>query len=275
MPANMDKPVRAVLPHLEGPKAGSFTRTRLEMLNSGAAYTWTHMCTELEELFRPANQKDWAWKKLRELKQGRMTMFEWIIKFQTYSQAAQFDQGQLIDIIEQNIDTSIIRKIIEEDTCPTDLADYLTKVRNIGQKRQLIRFLGITGPSQSRDPNAMDISALDEESEMEIDAFTRSKGKARTPNRSRKPIACFNCGKLGHMAKECKIPSTRCTECNWSRGGHKPKCSKASKIRTTTEEPTTSWDQGSRAIQGMSFDEAKAFFYNMHDVEDKGKAKAL
>ena len=32
---------------------------------------------------------------------------------------------------------------------------------------------------------------------------------------------------------------------------------------------------GHRAIQGMSFDEAKAFFYDMHDVEDKGKAKPL
>ena len=125
----------------------------------------------------------------------------------------------------------------------------------------------------------MDISALDaasdEESEVEIDAFTRGKGKARAPNRNRKPIACFNCGKPGHMAKECKIPSTQCTECNWSREGHKPICSKASKIRTTTEEPATSWDQGSRAIQGMSFDEAKAFFYDMHDIKDKGKAKAL
>ena len=51
MPANTDKPVRTVLSRLEGPKAGSFARTRLEMLNSGTAYTWARMCTELEELF--------------------------------------------------------------------------------------------------------------------------------------------------------------------------------------------------------------------------------
>ena len=51
MPTNMDKLVRAVLSRLEGHKAGSFARTRLEMLNSGTAYTWAHMCTELEELF--------------------------------------------------------------------------------------------------------------------------------------------------------------------------------------------------------------------------------
>ena len=141
-----------------------------------------------------------------------MTIDEWIIKFQTYSQAAQFNQGQLINIIEQNINLSIIQKIIEEDTGPTDPVDYLTKVRNIGQKRQLTQFLGIAGPSRQRDPNTMDISALDatsdEESDMEIDAFTRGEGKARTPNRNRKLIACFNCRKPGHMAKECKIPST-------------------------------------------------------------------
>ena len=125
----------------------------------------------------------------------------------------------------------------------------------------------------------MDVSALDtfkdEGSEAEIDAFTKGKARAKTPNRNKKPLSCFNCGKPGHMAKECKVPSTRCSECNWSRGGHKPRCSKRSKIRVTTKEPASSWDQGSCAIQGMSFNEAKAFLYDMHDVKDKGKAKAL
>ena len=51
MPANTDKPVCAVLSHLEGPKARSFARTRLEILNSGTVYTWACMCSELEELF--------------------------------------------------------------------------------------------------------------------------------------------------------------------------------------------------------------------------------
>ena len=280
MPSNTDKPVHTVLSRLAGSKAGSFARTRLEILNGGGAYTWAQLCWELEELFRPANQKDWAWKKLRELKQGRTPIDEWIIKFQIYSQSAQLDQGQLVDIIEQNIDPSIIRKIIEEDTHPTDLAVYLEKVQTIGQKGELTWFLGIAGSSsRTRDPDAMDTSVLnateDEESEAEINTFTKGKARAKTPNRNKKPLSCFNCGKPGRMAKECKIPSTRCSKCNWSRGGHKLRCSKGSKIPATAEEPASSWDQGSRAIQGMSFDEAKAFFYDMHDVEDKGKAKVL
>ena len=95
----------------------------------------------------------------------------------------------------------------------------------------------------------MDISALDaaeyEDGEAEIHVFTKDK------------------------------ESAKCSECRWSRKGHKPRCSKESRIQTTTEEPTTSWDQGSHAIQGMSFDEAKVFFHDMHNVENKGKAKVL
>ena len=58
----------------------------------------------------------------------------------------------------------------------------------------------------------MDISALDaaeyEGSEAEIHAFTKGKESAKNPSHNKKELSCFNCGKLGHMAKECKIPST-------------------------------------------------------------------
>ena len=40
MPSNTDKPVRAVLSRLAGPKAGNFARTHLEILNAGGMYMW-------------------------------------------------------------------------------------------------------------------------------------------------------------------------------------------------------------------------------------------
>ena len=87
----------------------------------------------------------------------------------------------------------------------------------------------------------MDVSTLDvvtdEDSEAEIDAFTKGKGRTTTPNRNKKPLSCFNCGKTGHMAKECKTSSTRCSECNWSRGGHKPNASKDQRSEQLPKNP--------------------------------------
>ena len=44
MLSNTNKPVCTVLSCLAGPKAGSFARTRLEILNRGGAYTWVQLC---------------------------------------------------------------------------------------------------------------------------------------------------------------------------------------------------------------------------------------
>ena len=51
MPSNTDKPVCAVLSCLQGPKARSFARTHLEILNAGGVYTWGQLSGELENLF--------------------------------------------------------------------------------------------------------------------------------------------------------------------------------------------------------------------------------
>ena len=63
------------------------------------------------------------------------------------------------------------------------------------------------------DPNAMDISAVNEgwdesKDEEHIDAFSKGKAKCFT--------GCFNCGADGHLSKDCSRPSIKCCECNWS-----------------------------------------------------------
>jgi hypothetical protein len=80
----------------------------------------------------------------------------------------------------------------------------------------------------------MDIDALNEgwsnsDDEEHIDAFSKGKpAKCFT--------GCFNCGADGHLSKDCSRPSTKCRECNWSRGDHKKTCSKFRKIRAVEEE---------------------------------------
>ena len=124
--------------------------------------------------------------------------------------------------------------------------------------------------AKTRDPNAMD-----------IDAAQSSNNK------------CFNCGGE-HFTKECKKPKLQCSECKFLGGGHKKDCFQRSKgscqaCSTKTEEGATSWDEDkstkkekedkgkgrdwSKSIQGMSLDEAKAWFKYYENLAAKsGKA---
>ena len=90
---------------------------------------------------------------------------------------------------------------------------------------------------------------------------------------------CFNC-RGEHFAKECKKPKLQCSECKFLSSGHKKDCSHQGKgsrqaHSAKTEEGPTSWNEAkstekkedkgkgcdrSKSIQGMSLDEARAWF---------------
>ena len=104
---------------------------------------------------------------------------------------------------------------------------------------------------------------------------------------------CFNCSGE-HFTKECKKPKLQCGECKFLSGNHKKDCSCWGKgscqaRSAKTEEGTTSWDEDkstkkekedkgkghnwSKSIQGMSLDEARAWFKDYKNLAAKsGKA---
>ena len=55
----------------------------------------------------------------------------------------------------------------------------------------------------------------------------RGRGNGNTDDKNKGE--CYNCGSGDHFAYDCPKPSTKCKECNWRRGQHKPSCSKAAK----------------------------------------------
>ena len=105
---------------------------------------------------------------------------------------------------------------------------------------------------------------------------------------------CFNCSGE-HFAKEYKKPKLQCSECKFLGGSHKKDCSCQSKDSRQAqgakkeEDAATSWnedkstkkekeDKGkgqdwSKSIQGMSLDEARAWFKDYKNLAAKlGKA---
>ncbi|KAF9245373.1 hypothetical protein BU15DRAFT_71120 [Melanogaster broomeanus] len=145
------------------------------------------------------------------------------------------------------------------------LKDYALKIREIGRAQELyeVQFQGrgwtnnaqraSSGSSKPRDPNAMNVDAA-------------RKG-------------CFNCGG-DHFVRDCKSPKNPCSVCKWLGGKHKNDCSqskgKGRQVRASTSEPAQAPPQQSQVdFRTMDYEEAKAYFFDMHTAQMKAAGKGF
>ena len=262
----------AILSRMVGGDAGTFACARLNEMIRGKKWTWQEFTTLVEGNFQSSNEKDWNRKALLSLKQGLTLMDMFITRFNTFQALAQYPEDQLIELLEQNANQQIVKRLILEKGCYMSVADFQKDLKEAGSPKQLLNFIksGTAEWAKTRDPNAMD-----------IDATWSGNGK------------CFNCGGE-HFAKECKKPKLQCSECKFLSSSHKKDCSQRGKggcqaHSTKTEEGATSWDEDksikkekedkgkghdwSKSIQGMSLDKARAWFKDYENLAVKlGKA---
>ena len=197
----------AVLSRMVGRDAGTFAHARLNEMIGGKKWTWQEFTALVEGNFRSSNEKDWNRKALSSLKQGSTLMDIFITRFDMFQALAQYPEDQLIELLEQNADQQIVKRLILEKGCYTTVADFKKDLKEAGSQKQLLNLIksGTVERAKMRDPNAMD-----------IDAAQSSNNK------------CFNCGGE-HFAKECKKPKLQCSKCKFLGGSHKKDCSQRGK----------------------------------------------
>ena len=278
-----------VLSRLKSMKGAHYAEMELQKIADGMSMhrSWPLFTIEIEGLFCPMLQQDWAWQQLKKLKQtDNMSTVAFIAEFMKLKYYLKTEDSAAVGILEDNVHPHICFQLFTTGRHSTDYNATLIAIKDIGSSLEAYRLIACSGqeagPSHTiREMDTMDLGPGPEE---DISATSwddkKKKGKGRPPvPRGNK---CFNCGQDGHGIKDCKKAKNQCRECKFHSGGHWRDCLKyIAKVRATMAEQTSVHSAPSvskdpfAAIRGMDFEQMQAYFWDKNDLAEKlGKGKA-
>ena len=284
-------PMCPVLSRLKGSKGAHYTEMELKKLADGKSppWYWELFATEIEGVFRPQLQQDWAHNTLKKLKQtDNMSMVAFIVEFMKLKYYAKTDDGAAIGYLEDNIHPRIRYQLFSMGRHSQNYDATLMAIKEIGSNLEVYRMYVRAGqearPSKTLSQIktaeiGLGLGAEEDIGALSWDEKKKGKGKGNPLPRNNK---CFNCGTEGHGIKDCQKLKNQCTECKFHGGGHRTNFSKyVAKVQASTSEQTTAHSAPSvakdpfAAIRGMDFEQMQAYFWDKKDLTEKqGKGKA-
>ena len=239
----------AVLSRLKGSKGAHYAEMEVKKLAEGKSLHryWELFATEIEGVFRPQLQQDWARNTLKKLKQtDNMSTVTFIVEFMKLKYYTKTDDGAAIGYLEDNVHPRICYQLFSMGRRSSDYNATLTAIKEIGANLEVYHMYAQAGQEAgpSKTLNQIETAEIRLGPGVEEDVGTllwdekkKGKGKGNSPPQNNK---CFNCGTEGHGIKDCQKPKNQCGECKFHGGGHRTNCSKyVAKVRVSATEQTT------------------------------------
>ena len=279
-----------VLSRLKGSKGSHYAEMELKKLADGKSLHryWELFAVEIEGVFRPQLQKDWARTMLKKHKQtDNMSTVAFIAEFMKLKYYTNTEDREAIGLLKDNVHPRIRYQLFSTGRRSANYDATLMAIKEIGTNLEAYRMYAKSGqeagPSRTvNQAEAMEMGLGPEVNNIGALSWDdkKKKGKGKGfPQRSNK---CFNCGEEGHGIKDCRKPRNQCEECKFHGGGHRRDCSKyVTKVRSSAREQTSAHTAPSTAgdpfatIRGMNFEQMQAYFWDKKEIAEKsGKGKA-
>ena len=202
----------AVLSRLKGSKGAHYAKMELKKLADGKSphRYWELFAMEIEGVFRPQLQQDWARNTLKKLKQtDNMSTVAFIAEFMKLKYYAKTDDGAAIGYLEDNVHPRIHYQLFSTGRRSNNYDATLMAIKEIGSNLEAYRMYARAG--QEADPSktlnqmetveiGLGLGAEEDVGTLSWDEKKKGKGKGNPLPRNNK---CFNCGTDGHGIKDC------------------------------------------------------------------------
>ena len=174
---------------------------------------WTEFKNAFTSAFTDTTQKQQAYRELHALRMQGSDLDSYISKFKHLAKKAGYDEATdaTIDMFAKRLNRALLDKILDRDTTPTTFNEWVDAARKEQQKYTHKASMMSTTPSKwpttwntrsqqhnkppRRHPN-------NETVPMDVDTVRRAVTK-KDKKKHREAGKCFECSRIGHMARNC------------------------------------------------------------------------
>ena len=165
---------------------------------------------KLQEFFMTTETRDEAIRQIQALNQGTTPVEDYIIRFKSIAPLTGFNSYALVARFKAGLNPSLGFEVVKNGAPADDNLDawYDRSTELARGYRDAKKTFGDCG---RRNDNRPPQTKTNNNDPTPIVSSSRTTETARDPNamdidRKQTPFKCYNCGKPGHMAKDCRAP---------------------------------------------------------------------